>query len=286
MSRIKTLSTVLALAAGLVLGAGLAASPSADAAKPKKKPVATAPMKITAEHKKALTELMGEFKFGMEKDAIVGILTKQLDERYAEQIAGTSDIYTQDKLRKEKKEELARVTKSYVEFQGTKTGWDVSIIDSEFGHKNDESMLVYWENQGGKNQRRFFFFHEGKLYKMFIALDTKPFAEDQRNFDFFRGLMEGRFGKGKEETGKITWRTEAFEVKAIDKIQFYDTFGLVIADARVQAAVVQARADKAEPKATDNNILKSVTEKGADDKPSLDDNKDVLKDVIKDQKKK
>ena len=98
--------------------------------------------------------------------------------------------------------------------------------------------------------------------------------------------MEGRFGKGKEDKSVITWRTNDFEVKAVDKVQFYDTFGLVIADARVAAAVAQARADKAEPKQADNNILKSVTEKGADDKPSLDDNKDVLKDVIKDQKKK
>ena len=281
MSRLKTLSTVLLIAAGLVFG-----STVASAGKAKKKP-APAATKVSAENKKALLELMGAFKFGMSKDEVLGNLTKQLDDRYAEQIAATADIYTQDKLRKEKKEELARVTKSYTEFTGKKTGWDVSIIDSEFRHNTDESMLVYWENQGGKNQRRFFFFHDQRLYKMFIALDTKQVEEDQRTFTFFGSLMMQRFGKGKQETpGVITWRTDGFEVRAVDKIQFYDTFGLVIADSKEAKVVADARASKAEDKKEDNKILKAVTEKGDEDKPSLDEGKDVLKGIIDEKPKK
>jgi hypothetical protein len=271
----------LALAASFMLAPGVA-----DAAKTKKKKAAPAAKatKASAENKKAMAELMGAFKFGQSKDEVIAALTTQLDERYAEQIAATTDIYTQDKLRKEKKEERARITKSYVEFQGKKAGWDVSIIDTEFKHNTDESMLVYWENQGGKNQRRFFFFHEGKLYKMFIALDTKQVSEEQRTFEFFRSLMEQRFGDAKEEPGKLTWRAGEFEVQAYDKIQFYDAFCLVISDPKMAKAVAEVRASKGEEKKEENKILKSVMEKDASDKPSLDEGKDVLNGII-DKKK-
>jgi len=278
MSRIKTISTLLFLAAGLALGAA-----DADAGRTgkKRKP---APAKVSTENKKAMTELMGVFKFGMSKDDVIAALNKQLDERYAEQIAATSDIYTQDKLRREKKEEQGRISQSYVAFTGKKTGWDVSIIDTEFAHHTGESMLVYWENQGGKNQRRFFFFFEDQLYKMFIALDTKQVSEEQRSFDFFRNLMEQRFGKGKAESGKETWRADSFEVKALDRIQFYDAFCLVITDPKVAQRVDQEREAKKEPKQAGNQILKAVTEKGPEDRPSLDAQKDVLDKIIKEPK--
>jgi len=284
MKRTKTLTTLLLLAAGLAVGVA-----PASAGKGKKKPAATAAAKqgkLTPEHKKAMAELMGAFKFGMTKDEVIAVLTKQLDERYAEKIAATNDVYTQDKLRKEKKEEIARVTKSFTTFEGKKAGWDVSIIDTEFAHNTGETMLVYWENQGGKNQRRFFFFFEDHLYKMFIALDTKQVAEEQRSFEFFKGLMEQRFGTAAAEGNKLTWKTGDFMVQAVDKIQFYDAFCLIISDPKALKQVADARASRAPEKAADNNILKSVTEKGPEDKPSLDEGKDVLKGVIEDNKKK
>ena len=196
---------------------------------------------------KALAELLGAFKFGMSKDQVLGVLAKQINEKYAEKIRRTDDIYTQDKLRKAKKEELARIMKSYLEFKGQKTGWDVSIIDDQFARNTDESMLVYWENTGGRNQRRFFFFFEGRLYKMFIALDSKQIADDQRNFKVFSSSMEGRFGPGLvDPTGEL-WKTPSLEVKAINKLRFYDAFCLVITDPHRASAVASMRKEHAPP---------------------------------------
>ena len=171
--RRKLFSSVIAV---LLLGGGVANAKPKAKAKPKtpsaqvvKKP--TMPP-VSAEHKKALAELLGAFKFGMTKDEVIGVLTKQLDDTSAEKITATSDIHTQDNLRAEKKDRIAEVTKTFVEFNGQKTGWDVSIIDDQFARNTNESMLVYWENSGGKNQRRFFFFYDGKLWKMFVSLDV------------------------------------------------------------------------------------------------------------------
>ena len=286
---VRRLGTIL-LGLGLVLGF----SGHAEAAKKKKKkPPATKTVKKeekvappNAEQKKALGELMGSFKFGMSKDEVVAQLSQQIDERYAEQIKATNDVYAQDKLRKEKNKEVTRIKQSYTEFTGKKTGWDVSLIDEEFAHNTNEAMLVYWENQGGKNQRRFFFFHDGQLWKMFIAIDTKQLADDQRNFGFFRGLMEGRYGKGATVNGRAVWKVPEFEVQAVDKMAFYGAFGLLIQNPAKLKAITDIRVANAPEVKKNDALIDVIKEKEGDGKINLDENKDAIDAIISDSKKK
>lgn len=281
--RTRSIATVLALALGFTFGAG---SGDAWAKGKKKKPVPTKPAepKIAppnAEQKKALAELMGAYKFGMEKDAIIAILAKQIDERYAEQIAATSDVMTQDKLRKDKQKEVTRIKQSYLTFEGKKSGWDVSLVDTEFAHNTGESMLSYWENAGGKNQKRFFFFYQGKLWKMFVAIDTKALATDQRNFSFFRGLMEARYGKARTVEGRAVWNAGEFEVQAVDKMAFYGSFALLIQDPAVLTEVMATRKANAPEAKKPDAIIEVIREKGDDsDKVNLDENSDAVDAII------
>ncbi len=282
MSR-KIFSSAIVL---LLAGGGAASAKGAPKGKARPKPAAAAAAKkptmppVSPEHKKALAELLGAFKMGMTKDEVIGILTKQLDDAYAEKITATNDINTQDKLRAEKKEKIADVTKTYVEFNGQKTGWDVSIIDDQFARNTGESMLVYWENSGGKNQRRFFFFYEGKLWKMFLGLDSTQIAADQRNFDVFRKSMEGRFGAGMVDATGEEWATSDLDVKALDRLRFYDAFCLVVTDPKQAKTVASTRVEKAPPPPKDDAIMKTVLQKDPSDKPSLDENKDAVDAII------
>lgn len=284
---VRRLGTVL-LAFGLALGF----AHDAEAAKKKKKPPATKTVKKedkvappNAEQKKALGELMGSFTFGMSKDEIIAQLTKQIDERYADQIKATSDVMVQDKLRKEKNKEVTRIKQSYTEFAGKKTGWDVSLIDEEFAHNTGESMLVYWENQGGKNQRRFFFFHDGQLWKMFIAIDTKQLADDQRNFGFFRGLMEARYGKGATtDKGRASWKVPEFEVQAVDKMAFYGAFGLLIQNPAKEKAIKEIRVANAPEKKDKDALIEVIKEKDGGEKIDLRQDTDAIDKIISDSK--
>lgn len=236
-------------------------------------------------NQKALGELMGPFKFGMSKKKVVKILAGEIKKRYDEKIKDTSDVYAQDKLRRNQKKELKRITKSYTEFKGKKTGWDVSIIDDQFDHKTDESMLVYWENVDGKDQRRFFFFHDGQLYKMFIALNSSMLKNEQQNFDYFRDIMANRYGQGSviKERGKavaVEWNSRKYHVKAINKLEFYGSFCLMVADPEREKTLVALReANKSERKKS--SIINSMVEKDGADDPSLDDNKAAIKKVTK-----
>lgn len=261
---------------------------AADAKRRKKKRRKPAPAKINAE---ALGQLMGPFNFGMSKEKVLKVLSQQLDERFEDKIKETSDVYAQDALRRQKKAEVEKVKSSYIEFEGKKSGWDVSIIDDQFGHKTDESMLVYWENNAnGNDQRRFFFFHMGHLYKMYIALNSSMLPVEQRNFDFFKTLMIKRYGAGKlitqtKRSGAIVpvavdWAARKHHVQAIDKVSFYGSFCLMIADPGVEATVAEAR-DSAKEAKQGNAVIDSMLEGDDSAPPSLDNNKAALDAVIK-----
>jgi hypothetical protein len=254
-----------------------AAAPQAKKAKPKK----LTPM--TPAHKKALTELFGGFKFGMTKDEVVAAFGKQLDEQYEEQIKATTDISEQDRLRKAKKAEVQRFAQSYVVFDAKASPWDVSIIDGEFRHATGESILERWENTNGKNQRRFFFFYEGKLWKMFLSLDMSVLPEDKKNFATFRSVMEGKYGPGDVDEAQIAWRTEDLEARAIDKLKSYDALGLTVADAKLARTVEATRETKAVAPSKGTPLINAVIDTDHNDHPDTKTNANAVDDVIRAQ---
>jgi hypothetical protein len=267
-----------AVGAAAPADAGNAKAPAKAAAKARK------PTQVSADHKKALAELYAGFKFGMTKDEVVAVFSKQLDERYEEKLKATTDLAVQDRLRREKKAEIARLDASYVSFETSKPSpWDVSIVEDEFAHNTGEAMLERWENQNGKNQRRFFFFHGGKLWKMFVSLDMSILPEDKKNFAAFRQVMEGKYGPGEVEPGRITWRTAEFDVRALDKLKSYDALALVIEDPRTKKEIVAVRAAKAPPPKETNAVIKAVIDPKRTDHPDVKQNSNAVDEVIKAQ---
>jgi hypothetical protein len=247
-----------------------------------KKPKATP---LTAEHKKALVELYGGFKFGMSKDEVLAVLQKQIDDGFEDKIKATTDIAEQDRLRKDKKAELARTAQTYVVFDGHRTGWDVSIIENEFAHNTGESMMDRWENQGGKNNRRFFFFKDGKLWKMFVSLDVSVLPEDKKNFATLESYMVAKYGPGDAdvEHGTITWRAGEFEARAIDRLKDYDAIGIAIEDPKVKASLMAEREAHAPPKAETPAVIKAVLDTDHSDHPDVKSNGGAVDAVIQAQ---
>jgi hypothetical protein len=276
-----------------VLTIAMAAAGPAEAGSKKKKkpaPAAKAAPKPTSEHAKALGSLAGIYKFGATKDEVLAVLDKQLTERYEEKIEATQDVYMQDKLRREKKALLKRVADSYIEFNGKKTGFDVSIIDTEFRQKTGESMMMLWEpTEGGADQRRFFFFHDGQLYKMFIALSSDGVADP--TFAYFASLMEKRFGPGKmglktdkdgnQSPAFIEWNTDQIMVRAVDKLGFYGAFCLLIADQKGLRRVEKARADNPPPEKKKNAVMEAIVDDGSSGDPDIHGNADTIDTLVK-----
>jgi hypothetical protein len=293
MGRIRSallLSALLGLAASPTLAAD--AKKKAPAAKkaPAKKKVeppkkAAPPPMVSADKKKALAEKFAGFKFGMTKDEILKVLQKQIDDKFEEKIKATEDTALKDRYRRDKKKELSAVSSTYVKFDGKKTGWDVSIVEYEFAHNTGESMMERWENEGGKNNRRFFFFKDEKLYKMYISLDVSMIPEEKRNFETFKGVMEGQYGKGGVEGGTISWRAGEFDARAVDRLKDYGALGLVVEDPKVRNELMAAREAIAPKKAETPSIIKAVIDTEGKDHPDVKSNSGAVEAVIGANKK-
>ncbi len=279
-----------ALLAVLVSSVGFAAPAAKAPAKTPAKTAKASPVKkagpppmVTAEHKKALSEKFGGFKFGMTKDEVLGVLQKQIDERYEDKIKGTTDIAVQDRYRKDKKTELNRVSQSYITFDAKTSPWDVSIVEGEFLHNTNESMMERWENEGGKNQRRFFFFYDQKLWKMYLSLDVSMIPEEKRNFETFKGVMEGQYGTGAVVGNTISWRAGEFDVRAVDRLKDYGALGLAVEDPTVRTSVMATREQHKVPAHQNNSIINSVIDKDNKDHPDMKANNGAVDAVIQAQ---
>ena len=242
---------------------------------------------------KVFDDLRGVFEFGMTVPQVRKAITKQIEERYEELIRKAEDVFSADKLRERKKLEISRL--DHVPFDGKPLGWDSSLIDDQFRHKLDESMMVYWENHQGKDQRRFFFFYKGRLFKMLIALNTKSIANGASlDFSRFRQLLERSYGSGKLVSKKtddgdsipvrVDWKSPLYSIRALDKLPIYGSFALVIASRSHETRVAKNRARHPLPKKQRNNIIESIRERDGD-APGIDDNVDALDKVIKKPKK-
>lgn len=231
---------------GVLVESALAAKKKAPAKAASAKPAGPAPTASAEE----IEKLKGDYKWGMSTDQVAAELTKRIEASYADKLKATvNDPTRQGSVRKMMAADIADLKKKYTKFDGQKTGYDVSIIDQEFAHKTNESMMTAKEENG----TRYFFFADGKLYKMFVAFDKdilqgKSFAE-------FGQLMQGRFGKAKdvyvEEKSKagvarkldhFEWSSKAGDgLRLVDRSEFYDVFCLVVYDAGVARRLEDAR---------------------------------------------
>ena len=89
----------------------------------------------------------GTFKWGMKPEEVMAQARTAVEAKYEARVdKAKQDPGLQQRIRDEMTRELTAVKKSYTKFEGQKTGWDVSIIGSEFQQNTSENVLVTKEN--------------------------------------------------------------------------------------------------------------------------------------------
>ena len=284
-----TRSRLLGVGGSLLFALGVTFAPEtskhaghlAYAKGPEKHPAA----KATTESKgRTIPDLAGKFKWGMSPEDVMGLIQADIELKYKPRIQAEPDAAKQDAIRKEMRDDIDKMRNSYVKFSGQKLGWDVSLIDREYGHRNNESMLVMWE----PNQRRFLFFWQDKLYKQFIAYNAERFAG--KTFDEFAEGMQVRYGKAEMSFAKkqtedemaldyLEWPPSGdFILRAYDHSHFYGNFCLALLQKSVNEQVEKARAINSPPRVrrTNVHVVDQITEGGG----GADPNSDVIDDVV------
>ncbi len=240
--------------------------------------------KLTVAQQRSMAELGGKFKWGMTHEDVWKTLEEAVHVRYKDLIAKEGDVNKQDDLRKKELEDVDKAKKSLVVFDGKKSGWDTSIIDKEFAQKNDESMIVMWE----KDQRRFLFFANGKLYKQFIAFDAEHPIFKGKSFDDFVKVITARYGQPEMKFSQMRtkddmvvdhmeWPTAGdYQLWAIDQSSFYGNFCLRLFNPKIQAEVDKAREARSPKRPSGNALIDAVTRP---DEVAGDKNADVVDEI-------
>src|SRR5262252_8514437 len=241
----------LALGAGVALTSVQAAAKgkgrhaSADAAPPSASGVEVNKLKaVRLGDPKA-----GVFKWGMKPEEVMALVKGSVEKKYQPRIKEASqDPGKQQRVREEMDREINAVKKSFSKFEGGKTGWDVSIVGTEFQQNTGEALLVTKEEVW----TRYFFFFEDGLYKMFLAFN-KDALEGKSFLDFGKSL-EARYGRAREVyrdekvKGGVRHLLDHFEwsagqdrLRLVDRSEFYDVYCLALSDGPTQDRLVERR---------------------------------------------
>ena len=180
---------------------------------------------------------------------VMKMVTTRIKKQYWKKIRkAKGEPLKQDRLRRELASAVVKVKKSYTKFSGQRTNWDSSIVDDQFKHNNSESLLVTID----KKQNSFFFFHNDKLYKMFIAFNADHPQYKGLTFPRFLALLIKTFGQGvpsfqKDVAGQsrlhhVAWKGSANTAMwAVDKTTLYGNFCLVIYNTQLDSKVKEGR---------------------------------------------
>src|SRR5687767_1584849 len=102
----------------LALLAFISSSAEARKRKPKPKPKPKTAQKAPKANAKAMAVLMGPFKMGMSPDQVLKEVQKLVEARYEEKLKQTRDVLEKKSIREKIKEEVKKVKKTTVAFEG------------------------------------------------------------------------------------------------------------------------------------------------------------------------
>ncbi len=116
-----------------------------------------------------LAKRLGALPFKADLDVVVKHVDKQIRQSYADRIARTPDVAEKDRLLAEAGVRVQAIRDTYIQFTGQKTGYNVSVVASEFAHRSGESMLVMPVGRA----HDYYFFMKGSLYKVVTTETTR-----------------------------------------------------------------------------------------------------------------
>ena len=194
----------------------------------------------------SVADLMEGLQWGMTVKKVFSIFEQKIREKYDEKMAAVQgDLLKEDQIRAKMYKELNEVKDSYVAFNGQTTGYESHMVDVEFTHNNNESMMV-WD--AGKYVE-YLFFINNRFWKR-----VRLFRIDKLGgitLQDFVASMENVLGcKGEEildQDGnlvKIVWRDKDTFVAVLDGSKFFGVYGLRLSSAITETHLAKLRTNK------------------------------------------
>ncbi|MBX3272554.1 MAG: hypothetical protein KF729_20005 [Sandaracinaceae bacterium] len=275
----KTVISITVLASALSL---LAVGVDAQRGRRGRRGGTAATTQQAAPQSAAIAESLGQLRWGMTPEEVHAHFRRQIEERYRPRLAKAPGAIEEDRIRNERDQEIRQLRESYVRFEGTRTGWDLSFLRGEFTHGNRESMIA----QRDGNSQNFYFFIRGRLWKWFKAFDASVFQG--QTFEQFAAAVQGRFGPAADRSGRLVeggpnqrwleWQDATTRLRAIDHNQFYGFYCLVFEDKATLDQLAQLRTNTQQPSGQGDHALVDAVllpEGGSADSSDSNPNSDI-----------
>lgn len=225
----------------------------------------------------AIAPALGDIRWGMSNRETFQHFRNEVVKRYQPRLTKAGGAIEEDRLRHEMNEEIQRIRRSYVRFNGQTTGWDVSFLRDEFTHRNNESMLVVRDG----NSQNFYFFINDRLWKWYKAFDASVFAG--QSFTQFAQALQGRFGRALPREGRMTdrgeekrwleWQDRNTRLRAIDENRFYGFYCLVFDDKDTLRNLDSLRTNRSARGTGNHALVEAVV---SDDSEATTANQDIV----------
>lgn len=213
--------------------------------------------------------------FGMSKAELVSLLQRRIHERYGAIIRDTLDVRDRDSLSKRRDVEVDAVGKSITKFDGTESGWNVSLIRNEFETGLGEEMVHQLDGQ----EHLYFFFTKDRLYKAIRTVLVENLTE-------MLAKMTNIYGKPKTEQFEserllsAVWQSEKCDFRIDNQERMYQCFTLKWVN-RALDEEVQAVWQKARDGGPRMNPLVEAAKEGQESNPKASE-KDPVDDLLGD----
>ena len=219
----------------------------------------------------AISEQMEGIPWGMHYKAVLARFEDRIREKYKDQLKNADGAVEEDRIRTNMMREIGKLKKSFVKFDGQRTGFEGDMVEKEFTHNNGESMLR-WD--AGKYLEYMFFFN-GRFWKRIRSFRKDSFSDDI-TFEIFVSTLINRFGNGKEifndmnALTEVKWQNKNTYLSAYDKSGFYGVYCLDFVAKATQDNLSKLRTNRGrgKGKAEENvsSMVTSVTSGGLSDK--------------------
>lgn len=228
----------------------------------------------------AIAPSLGDLHWGMTREEVATYFSNQIRERYRPLIAKAPGGIEEDRLRAQMTDELRRVREGQVQFNGQRTGWDISFLREEFTHNNGEAMLQI--NDG--NSQNFYFFINNHLWKWFKAFNADVFSG--QDFSRFAAGVQQRFGQAVERRAELVagagerqwleWQDDTTRLRAVDQTRFYGFYCLVFESKDTLGQLATLRRNVAKRGTGTNALVEAVTSGQGESATDTSANSDIV----------
>ncbi len=195
-------------------------------------------------HPSKIDASMNGLQFGGTRDQVLEALKKRVQVRYEMMIRVTKDVRDRDRLSRDMQKEIDDIQASRIVFDGTQTGWNVSILSDEFANGLGLEMILVREG----NARYYLFFAGGGLYKVIETPEDPNLEPTMRAMKAAYGepLKIDYIDTKKTRLDKAVWANGPLTLTLLDRTSQFQTVTIRWAvkdkDEQVQAEVVKRAA--------------------------------------------